>query len=66
VTTGQPVEGDGVTLVAIVETTVFDVAAYFASCLTCQWRCHKQPHDRQATAARHAQAHRCQPTKESA
>lgn len=43
--------------VAIVEQTVLAVKAYYAQCLDCGWRCHRQPHDRQSTAVRHAHTH---------
>lgn len=49
----------GITAVAIHESSVFGVLAYHAQCLTCGWRCHSEPHSREATAVRHAEGHTC-------
>jgi hypothetical protein len=60
----QPsLEEAGIRLVAIVEKTMWDISAYNAKCLTCGWVCHKQPHDRQSTAVKHAEKHVCGDTK---
>lgn len=47
--------------VAIVESTILGVRAYFARCLSCGVRCHRQAHARRATATTCARAHRCTP-----
>jgi hypothetical protein len=50
---------EGVTLIAIEETNVLGAKAYRATCMHCPWECHRQPHDRQSTAVRHADGHDC-------
>ena len=44
---------------AVVETDVFGAIAYHAKCLTCGERICPTAHDKEATALRHAKAHRC-------
>jgi len=46
-------------LVAVHETDIRGVKAYFAQCLTCGERCHRQAHERETTAVRHARQHVC-------
>jgi hypothetical protein len=43
--------------VAIVCRTVFEVDAFYAQCLECEWRCHARPHDDKSTAVGCAQRH---------
>ena len=46
-------------VVAIVETDVFGALGYHAHCTTCDKRVCATNHDKEATAVRHAKAHRC-------
>lgn len=55
----SPLAQVGITAVAIVETSYFNIPAYQAHCLSCDWRCHREPHAREATAIKHAKDHVC-------
>ena len=48
-----------VIVTAIVETDVFGALGYHAKCLTCGERVCPTAHNKEATALRHAKAHRC-------
>ncbi len=47
--------------VAIIETDVLGALAYHAHCLTCDTRVCPTAHEKDTTAIKHAEAHRCQP-----
>ena len=51
--------GAPMTRVGIYASTVCGLDAYYAECLECGWRCHRQPHERQAQAVKCGQRHAC-------
>lgn len=53
----QVVPTTGTIKVAVVETDVLGVLAWHCKCLTCGWQSERK--SRNATAVRHASAHRC-------
>lgn len=50
---------EGLTRIAIVSEAVLGIEAFYASCLECDWRCHRKPHESEATAVRCAGRHVC-------